>query len=229
MIKKNVKYLIFLKYGKYSREGKMFMKVAMCIIFGYLFGSLSPSALLSRIKKKNLRDNGTGNLGATNVMLNFGKFYGILVMLFDILKAFFTVKLTAYLFPSNTLLPLIAGTAVVVGHIFPFYMHFKGGKGLASFGGLILAYDPMTFLILFIIGISLMLILNFAVAIPASASILFPFFTLVKTSDVAVFITALVLGSIIIFAHAANLSDAYHGEAPKIRDYIKNDLISHSK
>lgn len=205
------------------------MKVAMCVIFGYLLGSLSPSALLSKVKKKNLRDNGTGNLGATNVMLNFGKIYGVLVMLFDILKAFFTVKLTAYLFPFNSLFPLIAGTAVVVGHIFPFYMHFKGGKGLASLGGLILAYDPMTFLILLVIGVSLMLILNFAVAIPASASLLFPLFELVKTSDLSIFITALILCGIVIYAHTENLADAYHGEAPKIRDYIKNDLISHSK
>lgn len=205
------------------------MKIAMCVILGYLFGSLSPSALLSKLKKKDLRDNGTGNLGATNVMLNFGKFYGVLVMLFDILKAFFTVKLTAYLFPLNTLFPFIAGTAVVVGHIFPFYMHFKGGKGLASFGGLILAYDPMAFLILFIIGMSLMLILNCAVAIPISASILLPFFELVKTSDIALFVSSLILCCIVVFAHIDNLADAYHGEAPKIREYIKNDLISHSK
>lgn len=205
------------------------MKVAFCLVFGYLLGSISPSALLSKLKKKDLRDNGTGNLGATNVMLNFGKIYGVLVMLFDILKAFFTVKLTAYIFPLNTLFPLVAGTAVVVGHIFPFYMKFKGGKGLASFGGLILAYDPSTFLILFIIGMSLMLILNFAVAIPASASILFPFFELVKTSDIWIFITALILCGIVVYAHTTNLSDAFHGTAPKIRDYIKNDLISNSK
>lgn len=64
------------------------MKVFLCISFGYLLGSVSPFALLSKLKKKSLRENGTGNLGATNVMLNFGKLYGVLVMLFDVLKAF---------------------------------------------------------------------------------------------------------------------------------------------
>lgn len=200
------------------------MKAFLCFISGYLIGSISPSALISKIKNKNLRDNGTGNLGATNVMLNFGKLYGIFVMIFDILKAYITVKVTAYIYPSNNLIPLMAGTAVVIGHIFPFYMKFKGGKGLASFGGLILAYEPMIFLILFIIGISLMLILNYAVFLPVSGAFLFPF-CLLKNSDFSVFITAVVLGIIVIFAHLENLSNVYNGCAPKIRDYIKNDLF----
>lgn len=201
----------------------------LCISFGYLLGSVSPSALISKLKKKSLRENGTGNLGATNVMLNFGKMYGVLVMLFDIFKAFFTVKLTAFLFPLSTLIPLVAGTAVVVGHIFPFYMKFKGGKGLASFGGLILAYDPITFFILLVIGISLMLILNYGVFMPVSAAVIFPIFVWMKTCSVANLITAVILCAVIIFAHLENLSDALHGSAVKIRDYIKNDLISNSK
>jgi glycerol-3-phosphate acyltransferase PlsY len=205
------------------------MKVFLCISFGYLLGSVSPSALLSKLKKKSLRENGTGNLGATNVMLNFGKLYGVLVMLFDVLKAFFTVKLAAFLFPLSTLIPLVAGTAVVVGHIFPFYMKFKGGKGLASFGGLILAYDPMTFLILLIIGLLLMLILNYGVFMPVSASVIFPVFTWLKTYNAADLVAAIILGVVVVFAHLENLSDAIHGSAIKIREYIKNDLISNSK
>lgn len=205
------------------------MKVFLCISFGYLIGSVSPSALLSKVKKKSLRENGTGNLGATNVMLNFGKLYGVLVMLFDILKAFFTVKLSAFLFPLSTLIPLVAGIAVVVGHIFPFYMKFKGGKGLASFGGLILAYDPTTFLILLIIGLSLMLILNYGVFLPVSAAVIFPLFIWLKTYQVADLVAAIILGAVIIFAHLENLSDAVNGSAIKIREYIKNDLISNSK
>lgn len=205
------------------------MKVFLCISFGYLLGSVSSSALLSKLKKKDLRENGTGNLGATNVMLNFGKLYGLLVMLFDVMKAFFTVKLAAFLFPLSTLIPLVAGTAVVVGHIFPFYMKFKGGKGLASLGGLVLAYDPTAFLILLIIGLSLMLILNYAVFIPVSSSIIFPIFVWLKTNTVADLVASIILGAVIVFAHLENLSDAIHGSAVKIREYIKNDLISNSK
>ncbi len=202
------------------------MKLVLCLIFGYLIGTLSPSALVSKVKKKNLRDNGTGNLGATNVMLNFGKAYGVLVMLFDIFKAYITVKLAAYLFPSDQLIPLIAGTAVVVGHIFPFYMKFKGGKGLAAYGGLVLAYYPFAFLVLLLLGIALMLILNYAVFIPASAAILFPVFVGLHTASIPAVIAATTAGAILIYAHIDNLQAAFSGTAPKIRDYLKNDFIS---
>lgn len=205
------------------------MKAIMCIIFGYLLGSISPSALVSKVKKKSLRENGTGNLGATNVLINFGKLYAVLVMAFDILKAFFTVKFAAYLFTFNTIIPMVAGTAVVIGHIFPFYMKFKGGKGLAAYGGVVLACDPSSFLFLFILGISLMLILNHAVIIPISASILFPVFTLFRTGDLRMLIAAIVLGMILIFAHIDNIIDVANGSSPKIREYIKNNLISNNK
>lgn len=202
------------------------MKIALCILFGYLIGTLSPSALVSKVKKKNLRKNGTGNLGATNVMLNFGKAYGVLVMLFDIFKAFITVKLASHLFPTDNIIPLIAGTAVVVGHIYPFYMKFKGGKGLAAFGGLVLAYDAPVFLLLLLLGIALMLILNYAVFIPVSAAALFPVFVGLHTYSLPAVAAALIAGIILITAHIDNLSAAFSGTAPKIRDYLKNDFIS---
>ncbi len=203
------------------------MKIIFCIFFGYLIGTLSPSALISKVKKKNIRNSGTGNLGATNVMLNFGKAYGVLVMLFDVFKAYLTVKLAAYLCPVDAIVPLVAGTAVVVGHIYPFYMRFKGGKGLASFGGLVLAYDPTAFLILMLLGVTLMLVLNYAVFIPLSASALFPVFVGFHTSySTPAIIAALVAGVILIIAHIDNLAATFDGTAPKIRDYLKNSFIS---
>ncbi len=204
------------------------MKVTLLLIFGYLLGSLSPAALVSKIKRKNLRKNGTGNLGATNVMLNFGKKYGALVMLLDIAKAFVTVKLAAFFFPADTIIPLLAGTAVVAGHVYPFYMKFKGGKGLAAFGGLILAYDTTIFLILLVIGLALMLILNYGVVLPVSASILFPISTGLRYNSLTVALTASIVSIIIVIAHIANIEAVFNGSATKIREYIKNNFISRS-
>lgn len=205
------------------------MKAIACIILGYLLGSISPSALISKVKKKDLRENGTGNLGATNVLINFGKLFAVLVMLFDIMKAFFIVKFTAYLFPLSSVIPLAAGAAAVVGHIFPFYMKFKGGKGLAAYGGMVLAYDPSSFLFLLILGVSLMLILNYAVIIPTSASVLFPIFTLIKTGDYRIFIVTVIVSAVLVFAHINNILEVIHGCSPKIREYIRNNLIAHNK
>ena len=64
------------------------MDLVLCIVLGYLLGSLNPAALIGKIKHFNLRKHGTGNLGATNVLLNFGKGFAAVVMLFDIFKAF---------------------------------------------------------------------------------------------------------------------------------------------
>lgn len=128
------------------------MAYIFSVIIGYLLGCLSPAALISKIKRKNLRKNGTGNLGATNVMLNFGKRFGALVMLFDIFKAFAAYKLAELLFPSAAFVGIAAGFAAVVGHVFPFYMKFKGGKGLAAFAGMVLAYNPWLFLFLLLTG-----------------------------------------------------------------------------
>lgn len=104
------------------------MNILICILIGYLLGSINPAALISRMKKTNLRDKGTGNLGATNTMLVLGKKYGAFVMAFDISKAFCAVKAAQMLFPALSISGLISGGAAVAGHVWPFYMKFKGGK-----------------------------------------------------------------------------------------------------
>ena len=68
----------------------------MSAAIGYGLGQLSPAALISKMKGKDLRKNGTGNLGATNTMIVFGKTYGILVMIFDVLKAYFAIKIAEW-------------------------------------------------------------------------------------------------------------------------------------
>ena len=133
------------------------MKILLCILIGYLIGSLNPAALLSKLKKKDLRKQGTGNLGATNTMIVLGKGYGALVMLFDVAKAFASVKLAQLLFADLAVAGILAGSAAVIGHIYPFYLKFQGGKGLAAFGGMILAVDPLLFIILLVIALTLCL------------------------------------------------------------------------
>ena len=76
---------------------------------GHGLGQLNPAALISKLKNRDLRENGTGNLGATNTMLVFGKAYGIAVMLFDVLKAYFAIKIAKALFTKYVFAGLIAG------------------------------------------------------------------------------------------------------------------------
>ena len=198
------------------------MDILITILVGYLLGTLSPSALLSKIKQLDLRTQGTHNLGASNTMLVMGKKYGALVMIFDIFKGFFAAKLAKLLFPQLALAQLLAGFSAVVGHIFPFYLGFKGGKGLAAFGGMVLAYDPIVFLFLLVLGIILMLLTKASVAMPLSAGALFPVFSLIRSQSLAVFFIAAAAGILIIVKHWSNIGKARRGEDIRIRSFVRN-------
>lgn len=186
--------------------------IAVSILLGYLLGSLSPAALLDKIKHANLRKQGTRNLGATNTALVLGKKWGIAVMTFDIFKAFLAVLLAGHFFPNYVWVRPLAGSAAVLGHVLPFYLRFKGGKGLAAFGGLVLALDPVIFLILLAIAIVLMLIFNYGVCTPISAGILFPILYGFKYHDLWGTVAVAVAGIVLVTKNLAGIGRVRRGE-----------------
>lgn len=202
------------------------MDIILCLLTGYLLGSLSPAALLSKLKNKDLRMEGTRNLGATNVTMVLGKKYGAFVMLFDIIKSFAAVKLAQALFPVFAVSGLIAGAAAVAGHIYPFYLKFKGGKGLAAFGGYILAVDSLLFVFLFVFALALMLAVNYSAAMPISAAALFPVFYGIRTGGGAAVLIVTAICILIICKFWSNLVKAIRGEDIRVREYIRDHLFS---
>ena len=164
---------------------------------GYGLGQLSPAALISKLKNKDLRENGTGNLGATNTLLDFGKAYGIAVMIFDVLKAFFSIKIAKYLFPRYLFAGLVAGCFAVIGHIFPSYLNFRGGKGVATFAGLILAYDIRLLLGLLGIAVIVMIVTDTGHYGPVSAAV----------------------GGLIIYKHRENFARAKEGKEIHVKEF----------
>lgn len=197
------------------------MKTAVCLIVGYLFGSLSPAALLAKIKNTDMRKKGTGNLGATNAMMLFGKGYGLFVMLFDILKAFCASKVAKLLFPLFSLAGLLAGAAAVVGHIFPFYLNFQGGKGLAAFGGMILGYHPLMFLALLATGCVLILLTNYSVTIALYAAILFPVLVGFCSGSVAEVLVAVAVSLLLLWKFRGNFQKIREGSEMKVREFLR--------
>jgi len=189
---------------------------------GYLLGCINPAKMISRRKNTNLEEFGTKNLGATNTMLAFGMRYGVFVMVFDILKGFLSVKLAKWLFPKLALAGIFAGCGAVIGHIYPYYLHFRGGKGLAAFGGMVLAVDPVLFLLLLSIGVALGFLTDYAEALPISAALLFPLFTLLHTWDWAAFWLLLGIGVLIVYKHRENLRKICSGEAIRLSAYWKS-------
>ncbi len=196
------------------------MRYFVGIIIGYLLGSLSPTYMFSIIKNIDIRKSGTGNLGATNAMLTLGKKFGFLVMVFDIAKAFIPVLIFKLLYPGQDALCLTVGLATVIGHVFPFYLHFKGGKGVATFAGLVLAYNPIMFLILILTGLFFIFCFNYFFALPVSVSVLFPVFVGFYSKDVICTILAAAVGLIIILKHLKNFKRISDGTEIKSRDYF---------
>lgn len=200
------------------------MKYLYCVLIGYLLGSISPAAIISKIKKVNLKEKGTKNLGATNTMLVFGKAYGVLVMLFDVAKSFIAVKLCEFLFPSFVASGILAGASAVLGHICPFYLKFKGGKGLASFAGMILALDPLLFLIMLFVCVGMILIVNYCVAAPFTAAIIFSTVYGASHPDPAVIIVAVLVSLLLALRHIPDIYRVKRGEDYRIRELLKERL-----
>ena len=117
------------------------MEYFIVILFSYLLGTSSMSYYLAKINHVDIRNKGSKNLGASNAMILMGWKAGILVAVHDAGKALLAVILAGILFPEVTYVKEAAGVAAVFGHIFPFYLKFKGGKGLASYIGMALALD----------------------------------------------------------------------------------------
>ena len=203
------------------------MEYAISALIGYLLGSISPAALIARIKKINLRKTGTGNLGATNTTLVFGKKFGAMVMAFDIFKSALAVIIARLIFAEvGALAGLVAGAAAVIGHMFPFYMKFRGGKGLAAYGGMVLAFDPLLFLILLCLGLVCMFLINYGVALALSAAIVFPIlvgFKYVSSGSLLIplILVASLASLLLIIKHIDNVFKAFRKQDLTVRQFLK--------
>ena len=121
------------------------VKIVLCILVGYLCGTISNGYLVGKLHHLDIRNYGSGNAGATNATRTLGKKVGLLVLLGDLLKVMIPACVVHYIVFAGedyaTLLGEITGFAGVLGHNYPFWMKFKGGKGISSTGGAMLATD----------------------------------------------------------------------------------------
>ena len=132
------------------------IRVLVFLLLAYLLGSVPVGLVLSRLKGRDPRTVGSGNIGATNVMRAAGKTLGIITLLGDAFKGFLPVLLAVH----YGLPPMLAagiGFAAFVGHLFPIYLKFKGGKGVATALGVFLALSPLAILIDFVLFLAVFL------------------------------------------------------------------------
>ncbi|MBR0473752.1 MAG: glycerol-3-phosphate 1-O-acyltransferase PlsY [Erysipelotrichaceae bacterium] len=194
------------------------MKYITCIIIGYFLGCVNFAYIIGKLKGFDIREKGSGNAGASNVTIALGWGYGILTALLDIAKGYLAVTICRNMFPDMVEAPFLAGACAVNGHIFPFYMHFKGGKGFASYMGMLLAFSWKLALAMAIITVIITVVSNYISLATMSVSVLTPAYYLYKGLQMFPLMILVVLMILIIYKHRINIQRIINHEEIGLRD-----------
>lgn len=181
------------------------MGYLFAILGGYLLGCSNMAFYLEKITKKSVRGGGSGNLGASNAVIRLGWLAGVLVGAHDIGKALLAVYLSRWLLPELEYAAVAAGVACVLGHIFPFYLKFKGGKGFASYVGVIFALDWRVALMIIAMIFVVTLITDYIVAATVMTTVSAPLSLGLHTGRWILAVILAVASLVILYRHRENL------------------------
>ena len=196
--------------------------VFMVAIIAYLIGSLSSSVIISKkFAGFDVREKGSGNAGTTNVLRTVGKKAALITLICDVLKGVIAIGVALLIgkqFPevNRAFLVQVAGILVVVGHTFPIFFKFKGGKGVATSLGVLLMTNWQVGLICLVFAIMLMAVTKMVSLGSIMAAILFPVLTIfIKDNYIAdgynYIIFGIAMAVLVIFNHRSNLKRIYNG------------------
>ncbi len=191
--------------------------ITISLLLAYLLGSIPSGLIIGKtFYKIDIREHGSKNLGATNSFRTLGFKPGITVTLMDILKGTLATLLPGIL--GADIHPLIVGVVAVIGHMFPLFANFKGGKAVATSAGVVLAYDPFLFvlaILIFFISLYISKYVSLSSMIAALASLLYCM--IFKFNDWPLNIVILVLTMFIFYRHRANIKRILDKTEPKIK------------
>mgnify|MGYP002352247952 CR=1 FL=1 len=205
MVLKELQYNSNLR--KRTKRGISLKNAFLIIFISYFIGNFSSSYILGKIfSKKDIRNFGSGNAGATNALRVFGVKIGLLAFLLDLLKGIIATAIGNHLMGYNG--ALIAGIFVVVGHNWSIFLKFKGGKGIATSLGVMLYLNLPTTIVCTVIGV---------LVIAKTTSSMYT----VGKFNFKFFLTTLILGLMAIFKHKSNIERLMNGEESKLGEKIK--------
>jgi len=197
--------------------------IVISLISAYLIGSIPTAYLFGRIIKGiDIRNYGSGNVGATNVYRVVGKVPGFMALFLDILKGCLPVIILPVIFNvDNNMITidtykLLIGISAIAGHVWPVFLKFKGGKGVATTAGVVLALMPAVFIISFIIWVLVFIIFRYVSLASVIAAIAMPIAVIVLKMPISIAIFAIMLSIVGIYKHKSNISRLIKGEEKKI-------------
>jgi len=206
----------------------MILQILICLAFGYLFGCFSTGYFVGKLNKVDIRKYGSGNTGTTNALRTMGTKAGALVLLGDMLKAVIPILLVRYLIYPHLdyvqLLTLYVGLGVVLGHNYPVWLKFKGGKGIAATGGVMAAFDPMIIpfaLPLFVIVVAITRYVSVGSLLVA---VIFPIWILIRyPGDLHMLIVGIIFMALAFIKHRSNIKRLMNGTENKLGQRVKID------
>lgn len=200
------------------------MNQALALALAYLLGSIPFALIAGKLHGVDLREAGSGNLGATNVFRTLGRTAGVAVMVLDIAKGAAAVLVAVAL--TNNPWPLAAAALAILGHVFPVWTHFKGGKGVAVGAGAMIGLVPSASGVLLVLWILLVVFTRYVsvasiVAALAAAPLAYVFGA---PWSYVVFIA--LAGVFVIYKHRENIVRLVHGDESRIQFGRKNDAAT---
>ncbi len=174
------------------------------VLFGYLAGSVPFAYLLARRAGIDVRVAGSGNVGAANVLRTTGTWRGVIVMALDVAKGAAAVLVT-YLVAGGAALPAVSGAAAIVGHIYPVWLRFHGGKGVAVAAGVFGVLSPLATGIAAALFLTTVWLTRYVSLGSIAATIALPAAAWISGSSLGVVAAATGSGALILFRHRANL------------------------
>lgn len=188
---------------------------AIIIVLAYLLGSIPSGLIVGKVFfGKDIREHGSGNLGGTNTFRTLGVKAGLAVSIADVLKG--TLAASLPLIFNSEMHMLTVGVFAVIGHMYPVFAGFRGGKAVATSGGILLAYAPLLFLfmlIFFFISLYVTKYVSLSSILTAIATFIYALFT----RDLALIVVVAVLASFVIYRHRANIGRIRNKTEPKIK------------
>lgn len=192
-------------------------------LVGYLLGCSNLAYYISRAARKDIRQAGSGNLGASNATVLFGWKAGVAVAVHDVGKALLAVFLAKLLFPNVEYAGAAAGVAAVLGHVFPFYLRFKGGKGTASFLGLTLALNWKLALVVLGILVLATIITDYIVIGTFSAIVTVPVYMGFFAHNLVLMTIVCIASFTIFWKHWENIGRMLRREEIGLRSTIRGE------
>ena len=199
------------------------MELLIVVLMSYLLGTSSMSYYLAKLNQVDIQNKGSKNLGASNAMILMGWKAGILVAVHDAGKAILAIVLARVLFPDLAYAAEIAGVASVVGHVFPFWLKFKGGKGLASFIGMALGLNIFVGIGMIVLLFAVMLITDYIVLGTVSVIVGLPLIMVFVLNNPNGALIVLVASALIGWKHRENYVRIYKGTEIRFRKANKGE------